>query len=252
VPQPQTRDEIAALAATMNAMLGRLQGAAARQRAFVSDAGHELRSPIAAIRAEVEVAQRLGPGDGTFSNVLGETERLERLVTDLLTLASADEGQSRVARAQDVDVDDLVTAEASRLWSRADLTVTADIAPARTWGDPSALVRVLRNLVDNATRHATSRVHLACGPREPGGAWFRVEDDGPGVPLTDRDRVFERFVRLDEARTRDDGGSGLGLAIVRELVAAEGGTVRFTDTGRLPGARVEVQLPGQPPSGSNR
>lgn len=252
VPQPHTGDEIAALASTMNAMLARLQEAAARQRAFVSDAGHELRSPIATIRAQIEVAQRLGAGDSTFTEVLTETARLERLVTDLLTLASADEGRGQLARAQDVDVDDLVTAEASRLRGRPELTISAEIAPARTWGDPAALTRVLRNLVDNAARHAASRVHLSCGPREGGGAWLRVEDDGPGVPPADRDRVFQRFTRLDEARTRGDGGAGLGLAIVRELVTATGGTVRFTDTGRLPGACVEVELPGQPPSGSNK
>jgi signal transduction histidine kinase len=166
-------------------------------------------------------------------------------------LASADEGQGRHSRLQDVDVDDLIAAERARLQGRPGIIVSADIAPARAWGDRSALARVLRNLVDNAARHAATQVHLACGPT-PGGAWFRVDDDGPGVPVADRERVFERFVRLDEARTRGDGGSGLGLAIVRELVAAHGGTVEFTDTGEMAGARVEVELPGQPPSGSNR
>jgi signal transduction histidine kinase len=252
VPQPQTRDEVSALAATMNAMLARLQSAVARQRAFVSDAGHELRSPIATIRAEIEVAQALGPRRETFTDVLAETDRLERLVTDLLTLASADERQWRIGSPQDVDLDDLVNAERARLHGRPEIRVTADISPARAWGDRSALTRVLRNVVDNAVRHARSRVHLACGSREPLGAWIRVEDDGPGVPAPDQERVFDRFVRLDEARTRSDGGSGLGLAIVRELVSASGGTVRFTDQGRLPGARLLIELPGQPPPGSNR
>ena len=115
--------------------------------------------------------------------------------------------------------------------------MTAAIAPARAVGDRSALARVVRNLVDNAARHAAGRVHLACGA-DDGTAWIEVTDDGPGVPQADRARVFERFVRLDDARAREDGGSGLGLAIVRELVRASGGTVRLDDAGPLPGART--------------
>ncbi|MCO7218385.1 cell wall metabolism sensor histidine kinase WalK [Klenkia sp. PcliD-1-E] len=259
VPQPGTRDEIAALASTMNAMLSRLEASAARQRSFVSDAGHELRSPIATIRTETEVAQRVGASDRTHQVVLDEAVRLERLVTDMLTLASTDEGHGRVGHRQDVDLDDLLSAERSRLRARAGLQVSGEVAPARVWGDPGALARVVRNAVDNAVRHSRGRVHLSCGPAarggadgRDGGAWFAVEDDGPGIPVADRERVFGRFVRLDEARAREDGGSGLGLAIVRDIVTAHGGEVRFTDPQLLPGARLLVELPAQPPPGSSR
>lgn len=256
VPQPRTRDEIAALASTMNAMLARLETAANRQRAFVSDAGHELRSPIATIRTQTEVARGIGPPDLTHEVVLGEVARLERLVTDMLTLASTDEAHDRTGRRQDVDLDDLLATERSRLRAQPGLLVTGDLTAARAWGDPGALARVVRNAVDNAVRHSRGRVHLTSGPTVAGpcvgGAWLAVEDDGPGVAAADRDRVFGRFVRLDEARTRDDGGTGLGLAIVQEIVQAHGGQVEFTDPGTLPGARLLVRLPAQPPSASNR
>jgi signal transduction histidine kinase len=253
VPVPPTGDEVAALAGTMNAMLARLESSARAQRAFVSDAGHEMRSPVAVIRTEMEVAQRAGVSATTVSDVLSEAGRLEHLVEDLLVLARADEGQIRLHRG-DVDVDDLLEAERSRLRSRGELVVTAAITPARVQGDRAALERVVRNLVDNAVRHAVRRVHLSC---RVDGHWVEVavDDDGPGVPEPERERVFERFVRLDEARARQDGGSGLGLAIVRELVRAHGGQVELTAEGPLPGARCVVRLPladggwsAQPPS----
>ncbi|MCW2676893.1 MAG: Signal transduction histidine kinase [Modestobacter sp.] len=252
VPVPATHDEIASLATTMNAMLGRLEASARAQRAFVSDAGHEMRSPVAAIRTEVEVAQRAGVGEWTLSDVLSETGRLERLVDDLLVLARADEAQVPLHRV-DVDVDHVVEAERPRLLDRG-LAVTTSIAAARVVGDPAALGRVVRNLADNAARHASGRVHLACGrdAAVPGAVWIEISDDGPGIPAADRERVFDRFVRLDEARARDDGGSGLGLAIVRGLVTAHGGRVCVQDGSVLPGALVRVWLPAQPPSGANR
>jgi signal transduction histidine kinase len=233
----------------MHAMLARLESSALAQRAFVSDAGHEMRSPVAAIRTEVEVARRAGVGDTTLGDVLSEAGRLERLVDDLLASARADESQVRLRRV-DVDVDDLMEAERARLRDRG-LTVTTALGAVRVVGDRSALARVLRNLVDNAARHARGRVHLACGrdAAVQGAVWFEVSDDGPGIPLAERERVFDRFVRLDEARSREDGGSGLGLAIVRELVAAHGGQVSVQDGTVLPGARLRVWLPAQPPSG---
>jgi signal transduction histidine kinase len=253
VPVPATGDEVAALAGTMNAMLGRLESSARAQRAFVSDAGHEMRSPVAVIRTELEVAQRAGLSATTLSDVLSETDRLEHLVDDLLMLARADEGQVQLHQ-EDVDVDDLLEGERVRLRCRAGLVVTATIRPARVQGDRAALARVVRNLVDNAARHAAGRVHLSCR-RDGDEVEFEVDDDGPGVPAAERERVFERFVRLDEARSRLDGGSGLGLAIVRELVRAHGGRVQLTDGGPLPGARVVIRLPAggtgwaaQPPS----
>ena len=252
VPVPATHDEIASLATTMNAMLGRLEASARAQRAFISDAGHEMRSPVAAIRTEVEVAQAAGVGESTLSDVLSETGRLERLVDDLLVLARADEAQVPLRRV-DVDVDHVIEAERPRLLDRG-LAVTTSIAAARVVGDPAALGRVVRNLTDNAARHASGRVHLACGrdAAVPGAVWIEISDDGRGIPADDRERVFDRFVRLDEARARDDGGSGLGLAIVRGLVTAHGGQVRVQDGSVLPGARVRVWLPAQPPSGASR
>jgi len=249
VPVPASRDEVSALARTMNGMLERLEASAAAQRAFVSDAGHEMRSPLAAIRTEVEVVQRAGLSDRTLSDLLGETGRLEQLVADLLLLARADEGATPQRRT-DVDLDDLLEEERLRLRNRPDLTVTAEVAPARVVGDRSGLARVVRNVVDNAARHAAGRLHLASGT-DGERAWIEITDDGPGIPEADRSRVFERFVRLDDARAREVGGSGLGLAIVRELVRAAGGQVGIDDAGPLPGAHVRVELPVQGPSGLN-
>jgi signal transduction histidine kinase len=249
VPVPPARDEIAALARTVNGMLARLEAASRAQRTFVSDAGHELRSPVAAIRTEVEVAQRAGVGPTTLEDVLAETGRLEGLVGDLLVLARADESPPDL-RSATVDLGDLLEEEAAR--QRGSLTVTSDITPVEVTGDRLALARVVRNLVDNGARHARSRLRLACGrDAATGAAWLEVADDGTGIPPADRERVFDRFVRLDEARTREAGGSGLGLAIVRELVRAHGGTVAATEGRELSGAVFRVELPAQPPSGED-
>jgi signal transduction histidine kinase len=250
VPVPAAQDEVAALAVTMNGMLARLEAAATAQRAFVSDAGHEMRSPLAAIRTEIEVAQQAGVSPSTVDDVLSETVRLERLVNDLLLLARTDEGRLRLHRTE-VDLDDLLDAERARLRNEPGLAVSAVILPVRVVGDRTILARMIRNLVDNAVRHASRRIHLEA--RSDGeSAWVVVADDGPGVAAEQRGRVFERFVRLDEARARDDGGSGLGLAIVQEVVRAHGGDVHFADDGPLPGATVVVRLPAQPPSAENR
>jgi signal transduction histidine kinase len=228
-------------------MLARLEAASRAQRTFVSDAGHELRSPVAAIRTEVEVAQRVGVGPTTLEDVLSETGRLERLVGDLLVLARVDESQLAL-RSAVVDLGELLEEEAARVRGR--LTVTSDIAPVHVFGDRLALAQVVRNLVENGARHARFRLRLACGrDAATGAAWLEVGDDGTGIPPADRERVFDRFVRLDEARSREAGGSGLGLAIVRELVRAHGGTVAATEGGELPGAVFRVELPAQPPSG---
>lgn len=247
VPEPRTRDEIARLAATMNAMLGRLQGAQHTQRRFVSDASHELRSPVAAIRQHAEVA--IAHPDTTtleeFAHiVLGEDLRVQRLVEDLLFLARSDEGDQPHDR-QMVDLDDLVFAEARRLresgLGRVDV---AGVSAVRVEGDPVRLTRVLVNLGDNARRHAAPTVRFTL-TLEGAQAVCGVEDDGVGVPVADRERIFERFVRLDEARARDDGGSGLGLAIAAEIVGAHGGSISVGDSD-LGGARFEVRLPSVP------
>lgn len=245
VPNPPGNDEIARLAATMNHMLERLERAQARQRRFVSDASHELRSPVASIRQHAEVA--LAHPDRTTTTeladtVLAEDLRVQRLVDDLLTLTQADEHTLQLRR-RPLDVDDLVFEEARRLRDTTDLRIdTTAVSAGRVHGDTTGLRRVLRNLGDNAARHARSRINLALEERN-GTVFLAVDDDGSGIPQAERTRVFERFVRLDDARSRDGGGSGLGLAIVSELVAAHGGTVVITDSS-LGGARIEVSLPG--------
>ncbi|WP_030483902.1 sensor histidine kinase [Nocardioides aequoreus] len=243
VPEPASRDEVHRLALTMNAMLERLQRSRERQQQFVADASHELRSPIASLRqtAEVERAHPGALGEGELAEaVLEESTRMQRLVEQLLLLTRADEGRV-VATPRDVDVDDLALAEARRV-RRTGLTVdTTGVAPGRVRGDVVALGQVTRNLVDNAARHAASQVALSVRETDA-SVELVVADDGPGVPPGDRERVFERFVRLDDARTRDAGGSGLGLAIVAEVVRAHGGTVAV-GAGVLGGASFVVRLP---------
>lgn len=246
VPVPPARDEIAGLARTMNAMLERLERAAVRQQRFVSDTSHELRSPLAGLRQTAEVA-RSHPAavdrEELVDAVLGETARLQNLVDQMLVLTRTEEGGT--TRRTEVDVDDLVVAEAARLRRlRPDLTVDArGVEAARVLGDGAALGQVVRNLTDNAARHAAGVVRLRL--RVTGGerVELTVEDDGSGVAAPDRDRVFERFVRLDEARSRDTGGSGLGLAIVREVARAHGGDASLGES-ELGGACFRVSVPG--------
>jgi signal transduction histidine kinase len=244
VPDPPGSDELARLATTMNRMLGRLERAHERQRRFVSDASHELRSPVASIRQHAEVA--LAHPDRTSATelaatVLAEDLRIQRLIEDLLLLAHADEHTLRLRR-RPVDLDDLVFDEARHLRDATDLQIdTAAVSAGRIHGDVAGLRRVLRNLGDNAARHASSRVCFALAERD-GAVVLAVDDDGPGIPQADRERVLQRFVRLDDARARDAGGSGLGLAIVAELVAAHGGTIGIADS-PFGGARLELRLP---------
>jgi signal transduction histidine kinase len=244
VPDPPADDEIGRLARTMNRMLGRLEQAQARQRRLVSDASHELRSPVAAIRQHAEVA--LAHPDRTSTTelaatVLAEDLRLQRLAEDLLLLTRADE-RTLALRRQPVDLDDLVFDEARRLRETTSLRVdTTAVSAGRVGGDAAGLRRMLRNLGDNAARHANGRLAFSVAEGE-GAVLLGVDDDGLGIPEADRERVFGRFVRLDDARARDGGGSGLGLAIVAELVAAHGGTVAVAGS-VLGGARVEVTLP---------
>jgi signal transduction histidine kinase len=244
VPDPPGDDEIARLARTMNRMLARLQGASTRQRRFIADASHELRSPVASIRQHAEVAlAHPDRADATelAGTVLAEDLRLQDLVEDLLLLARADEHSLRLRRRA-VDLDDLAFDEARRLREATGLQVdTSAVSAGRVDGDASGLRRVLRNLGDNAARHARARISFALSAADD-AVVLTVEDDGPGIPEADRARVMERFVRLDDARARDAGGSGLGLAIAAEVVAAHGGAIRIAGSG-LGGARVEVRLP---------
>ncbi|WP_432492998.1 sensor histidine kinase [Kineococcus auxinigenes] len=247
VPVPAGDDEVSRLARTMNAMLERLAAAQRAQRRFVADASHELRSPVATLRAAAEV-QRRHPGSTPperFADLVGgEAVRLEHLVSDLLLLARADEGAVRTARAE-VDLDALLESEGARLRASTALEVAVRTAPARVLGDPAQLTRVVRNLTDNAARHARGRVVLAVATDGP-EAVATVSDDGPGVPEAERERVFDRFVRLQGSRDRSSGGTGLGLAIVAGAVAAHGGSVRCTAPARGSGAVFEVRLPLAP------
>ncbi|WP_203781409.1 sensor histidine kinase [Paractinoplanes rishiriensis] len=241
LPVPEARDEIYRLAVTLNGMLHRLDAARARQRAFVADAAHELRSPLTTMRTELEVAQRLPAGSTDWpalsADLLADVERLSRLVDDLLLLARSDDGGPAMPRLADIDLDALVADVVSRYpdigYERPDTPVTATV-------EPDAIGRVVANLIDNACRHARSRVRVEVAD-EGTHRLITVTDDGPGIPEADRERVFDRFTRLDDARARDAGGSGLGLAIVRELVRRHGGTITLGDAN--PGLRVDVRLP---------
>src|SRR6478752_6111121 len=237
VPVPVARDEVGRLAETMNGMIARLESAQKVQRRFVADASHELRSPLATIGAGLELLQDSDPG--TVRTLRGETERLGRLVDDLLLLARADE-RGLQPRRDEVDLDELVEAERSRPYDDG-VRTEVRTEPVRVVGDRGQLVRVLRNLVDNAHRHAGSQVVVTLG-RDGDLAAIDVADDGPGVPAADRARIFERFVRLDDARARADGGSGLGLAIVAEVVAAHDGRV-WVEEAPGGGALFRVRLP---------
>ena len=243
VPQPKADDEIGRLAATMNRMLERLESARNSQRRFVSDASHELRSPITTIRQHAEVA--LAHPDRMTAQeladvVLAEQQRMQRLVEDLLLLARADE-HVPLSRAP-VDLDDLAFEEGHRLRSTTSKRVdTSGVGAARVRGDADALRRVFRNLGENAARHAASRIDIALADRGD-DVVLTVDDDGPGIPESERERVLQRFVRLDEARSRDDGGSGLGLSIVDEVVRAHGGSMSITRS-PLGGARIQVTMP---------
>ncbi|MDZ4827963.1 MAG: HAMP domain-containing sensor histidine kinase [Actinomycetota bacterium] len=244
VPQPESADEIARLATTMNRMLDRLEESQARQRRFISDASHELRSPVASIRQYAEVALA-HPDRVTTSelaeSVLADDLRVQHLVDDLLLLTRADEHMLRLA-SRPVDVDDLVFDEARRLRDSTTLTVdTSAVSAGRVAGDARALARALRNVAANAARHARTSVAFALEEGD-GFVTLAVDDDGMGVAEGDRERVFQRFVRLDDARARDEGGSGLGLAIVAELVTAHHGTV-VMDESPQGGARLVIRIP---------
>jgi signal transduction histidine kinase len=256
VPVPGSRDEISALAVTMNEMLARIEAGHNAQQRFVGDASHELRSPLTTIISALEVAvahPEVLSADLATTTLMPEALRMKALIDDLLLLARADERGLEMAR-EDVDLDDLAAAELERLRRETDLDVSADLEPARLTGDPAALSRVMRNLLNNAARHAVSRVIVSVRPVTDGVA-VEVSDDGPGISPADRQRVFDRFVRLDPDRSRSAGGTGLGLAIVREIVMAHDGRVTIgtgIDTGIGSGTKVTVQLPLTEPPESSR
>ena len=246
LPVPEARDEVRVLAVTLNDMLTRLDAAQQRQRRLVSDTAHELRSPIASIRAQLEVAldhpeQQDWPQ--TAQDVLTDTLRLASLAEDLLVLARLDERQPRPTAGKPVDLAALVTEEAERS-AGGRVPVTAQTAgPCVVAGEAEGLRRLLRNLIDNAMRYAKSGVQVTAR-REDSEAVLTVSDDGPGIPEADRERAFDRFVRLDDARSRDEtqaGGAGLGLAIVRAIARTHGGSAHLEDG--APGLRAVVRIP---------
>ncbi|MCM6762404.1 HAMP domain-containing histidine kinase [Rathayibacter sp. ZW T2_19] len=243
VAEPGSGDEIDRLARTLNRMLERLESAQERQRRFVSDASHELRSPVAALRQTAEVAlahpDRLDSAR-LATTVAEESVRMGGLIEGLLLLARADEARLAIAGAP-VDLDDLALREVRRLRDSGVEVDASGVSPVQAVADEVLLSRALRNLVDNAVRHRSARIALAT--RADGdGALIVVDDDGPGIPVAERSRVLGRFVRLDEGRARDAGGSGLGLAIVAEIAGAHGGTVTIEDA-PLGGARVAMRIP---------
>ncbi len=246
LPVPAAEDEIHRLAVTLNDMLDRLERSSARQRAFVSDAAHELRSPLAAIRTQLEVARTHPEGvdwHETSADALADVERLSRLVDDLLVLARADEAPRR--RFEPVDLAQIADDVVARYESGPVPVRRVGATSVPINGDVDALGRIAANLIDNAVRHASSAVTVEVTAPVNGMATLVVADDGPGIPAADRERVFDRFIRLDEARSRDAGGTGLGLPIVRELVRLHGGTVRLEDN--EPGVRAVVRLPADVP-----
>jgi signal transduction histidine kinase len=254
VGEPPIDDEVGRLAQTMNAMLDRVQRSSERQRRFVADASHELRSPLASTRAQLEVAMSHPDPviwETTGRDLLSENQRMERLVNDLLFLARNEERPALLAGATSLDLDDIVLAEVGRLRARG--TVAVDISrvsAGRVQGVGDHLTRVVRNLLENAERHAAGHIRVELrrvnavgrGPQ----VQLVVDDDGPGVPREHREHIFDRFIRLDDARSRPQGdisgGSGLGLAICREIVTAHRGRIWADETERG-GARFVVQIP---------
>ena len=246
VEVPSARDEIGQLATTVNATLARLDVSVEQQRRFVADASHELRGPLAALRADLEISIT-HPERTTWQTVardtLGDVERLQRLTDDLLVLARIDSELPRPHAPVDLA---LIVADALQAVRRQNIHVATHglDTPAITEGDDFQLRRMVRNLLENAEEHATRHVNLTL-QTPPGIVRLTVADDGPGIPPADRQQIFERFVRLDSARTRDFGGTGLGLAIVHDVVASHRGTITITDTDPH-GSTFTVDLPLSP------
>ncbi|GGT04771.1 hypothetical protein GCM10010286_32420 [Streptomyces toxytricini] len=243
VPVPRSQDEVARLAVTVNATLDRLEAAGTRQRRFIADASHELRSPITVLRTQLEVA-RAHPDPALWgelvSGALEDTVRLQDLASDLLLLARLD--TSEPPPDTPVDLAGLLREEV-RARRGGPVPVEPDLAgEATVRGSTLWLSRLVANLLDNAQRHAEQQVVLSLRvDRDRGTAVVEVRDDGPGIPDADRERVFERFTRLDDARSRDEGGTGLGLAIARDIATRLGGTLDALDAPR--GARLRATLP---------
>ena len=236
VREPRSHDEVARLARTMNSMLSRLQASRDHERQFLSDASHELRSPLASMRAQLET----GWWPRHAVGVKAEANRLAHVVDDLVDLAKADEAAPPSA---ETDLDEVVLEEVGAIAPTLAVPIEAsNVGAARLMGDRPALARMVRNLVDNAGRHASKRIDVSLSSSD-GEINLTIDDDGDGVPDEDRERIFERFTRTDKSRSRDTGGVGLGLAVVRATARRHGGDVRC-ETAPSGGARFVVILPG--------
>jgi signal transduction histidine kinase len=248
------RDEVRVLSEAFNHMLDRLSKAFSGQREFVADASHELRTPLTVIRGQLEVlAAQDDPSPEEVRRVerlvQAEITRLSRMVDDLLVLAQSE--RTDFLRQEGVDLKPFV----DELWDGLSLTAErtfelAEVPEGVLESDPDRLAQAVRNLARNAIEHTaqkTGLVRLEVDQVTPGSIRFAVVDDGPGIPPTERERVFERFHRVDAARNRASGGAGLGLAIVRAVAEAHGGRVYVADRNGRPGARIELILPGFKP-----
>jgi signal transduction histidine kinase len=246
VPEPATRDEIAALARTVNATLDRLRTAVEQHKRFVADAAHELRSPLAVLRARLELTGHRVDAPTLAGQALTDVERIQSLTDDLLLLARLDAGEP--LRDEEVDLGQVAAEEAARIRPRPDVAVGLDIAAdVLVRGSGDQLRRLVANLVDNAVRHAKAAVTVRLSG-DGAHAVLEVVDDGPGIPPEHRETVFDRFTRLDEARDRDRGGSGLGLAIARDIAVAHGGSLSVAETPEdEPGARLRAVFPAGAP-----
>lgn len=245
VPVPDADDEVALLAVTMNDTLDQLQRAVGRLRTFTSDASHELRGPLTTLKARLELATAR-PERADWSTVgdeaLRDTNRLEEVVTDLLLLARLD--ARRPLKLRPLHVPDLLGRTIAEGYAHHPVVLDTHSAPdTAVLGSRTALARLFTNLLDNALRHANSTVTVEVR-RNEGELVVEVGDDGPGIPAQDRERIFDRFTRLDNARTRGEGGTGLGLAIARDIATAHGGTlIAQAPRGTDPGARMVLTLP---------
>jgi two-component system OmpR family sensor kinase len=239
-------EEVRTLAESFDHMLDRLDDAFSRQRQFVSDASHELRTPLTAIRGQLEVlAQQADPHPEEVRRVekvvLAETSRIERLVGDLLTLARLDEGVE--LQVQDLELEEYVRQLLSDQVMKGEVEV-GQLPSGRLRADSDRIAQVVRNLVRNAQQHAGPQGSVRIsGHSEDGRVVIDVDDDGPGIPASERDRVFDRLHRLDTSRARGSGGSGLGLAIARSIVELHSGRI-WVGESPLGGARVSISLPG--------
>lgn len=225
-------------------MLARLEASVAEQRRFVSDASHELKSPVAAIRIMLETMRDHPDAvdvNELLDDLMGENERVSGIVSDLLLLARQDEDVSRLNK-EPIDICDLLYEEAALLKGRTTNEIdVSDVQPVICSADHEALSHAVRNLMDNAARYAKTRVKASCAQTDD-AVRITVSDDGKGIAPEDRERVFGRFMRLEEGRSRKEGSTGLGLAVVKTVAAQHGGTAMFVEP-ELGGATAVLEIP---------